>query len=356
MTVIVGLDIGYGHTKWVTNNNGDVKRGIFPSIAPITSRERTVEGAGMSNLRTVTVRVGENNFIVGRDAYMEVDANCERPRLTDYSATESYHALMLGALSLCGEREIDHLVLGLPLTTLNTYHAAVQQRYMGEHSIGASYAKRKVEVNVKNVIVSSQPAGAMLQAVSMNSELRKTTNLVIDMGYFTMDFLMCEGLRPFYARSAAVQGGMSAYYDHLASLVSDKLADEGMKTYSAVDHFRLEEALSNADERNPTYDLKIGNKVVDISECVLRARTKLSEYVTRMMTTLGEGSLGRIQTVVLAGGGANMILPVVRERLGDMHEYVTLTNSQFSIANGYAHLGVAVARRAVTANTGVNEK
>lgn len=348
MSVIVGLDIGYGHTKWVTNKNGEVKRGLFPSVAPITRRERSVEGGGMNTLRTVTVRVGDNNYVVGRDAYHEADSNFARPRLADFSATESYHALMLGGLSLCGERDIDQLVVGLPLTTMAAYHATLQQRYQGEHVIGASYANRKVEVNVRNVTVTSQPAGAMIQAVSLNPDLRKTTNLVIDLGYFTMDFLMCDGLRPFYARSGAVEGGMSAYYEDLSSLVGDKLADIGIANIGKVDHFRLEEALSNAEEQNPVYKLRDGSKTIDITDCIDRSRSKLNQYLDQMVTTLGTSSLGLISTVVLAGGGAQLMLPTVRQRLGERHDYVTVSNSQFAIANGYAHLGVANARRAVS--------
>lgn len=346
---IVAVDVGYGHTKWVAiQDNGEVKRGMFPSVAPITTRERTVEANGMSGLRTVTVKVGTNNYVVGRDAYHETDAYFSRTLLENYSQTDGYHALMLGALSLSGIRNIDQLVIGLPLSTLATYHSLLQEKYLGEHSIGASYAKRKVEVTVRNVNVTSQPAGAMLHAVSINPALRKSKNLVIDMGYFTMDFLMCEGLRPYYKRSGAVQGGMSAFYDHLSALVADKIKTEGLPSNGDVDHFRFEEALGRVDlagGNDPIYTLPIGKRTLDISDCVTLARPKLNEYLERMITTLGAKSLDLFSKVVLAGGGATLMSPAIEEKLGDVLEIVTLGNSQFSIANGYAQLGVAAAKR-----------
>lgn len=175
MANILGIDVGYGHTKWVAMlDGGEVKRGMFPSVAPITTRERTVESNGMSGLRTVTVKVGNHNYVVGRDAYHETDAYYARSLLADYSKSDGYHALMLGALSISGLREIDQLIIGLPLTTLSSYHAELSEKYLGEHLIGASYAKRKVKVNVRNVNVTLQPAGGMLHAVSMNPELRKS--------------------------------------------------------------------------------------------------------------------------------------------------------------------------------------
>jgi plasmid segregation protein ParM len=355
MAEIVAIDLGYGHTKTVAMlPGGEVKRLMFPSVAPITTRERTAEATGMTGLRTVTVNVGANNYVVGRDAYLEADANYSRSRLADYSQTDGYHALMLGALSLSGARDIDQLVIGLPLSTLSAYHSFLQEKYVGEHTIGASYAKRKVEVTVKNVHVSSQPAGAMVHAVSLNPGLRKSTNLVIDMGYFTMDFLMCEGLRPFYARSGAVQGGMSAYYDHLSALVAEKLTSESLPNHNGVDHFRLEEALKcedQADGKPAIYSLRVGKRVLDITDCVLRASAKLTEFLDRMVTTLGGGSLDLISSVVLAGGGAKLLLPAIRERLGDVHEFVTLENSQFAIANGYAQFGVAAAKRSTVARS-----
>ena len=59
MVNILGIDVGYDRTKWVAMlDSGEVKRGMFPSVASITTRQRTVESNGMSGLRTVTVKVG----------------------------------------------------------------------------------------------------------------------------------------------------------------------------------------------------------------------------------------------------------------------------------------------------------
>lgn len=351
MPEIVAIDLGYGHTKVVSQDrDGEIKRMMFPSVAPITTRERTAEANGMGTLRTVTVCVGPNNYVIGKDAYLEADSNYSRSRLDEYSQTDGYHALMLGALALTGLREIDQLVIGLPLTTLDTYHSVMSTKYLGEHSIGATYARRKVELAVRNVLVTSQPAGAMINAVASQPGLKKATNLVIDMGYFTMDFLMCEGLRPFYKRSGAVQGGMSGYYDHLNSMVVEKITSEGLPAQSTVDHFRLEEALSNGiqgENGRTIYSLRIGRLEIDITECVERASTRLSEYLDRMMTTLGGGSsMGLISSVVLAGGGARMLLPAVRDRFGKTHDIVMQDSSQYAIANGFLHFGIASAKRA----------
>lgn len=351
MKEIVAIDLGYGHTKVASQGrDGEIKRFMFPSVAPITTRERTAESNGMGALRTVTVSVGSNNYVIGKDAYLEADSNYSRSRLEEYSQTDGYHALMLGALALSGLREIDQLVIGLPLTTLDTYHSAMNSKYLGEHSIGATYARRKVELAVRNVLVTSQPAGAMISAVAAQPGLKKTTNLVIDMGYFTMDFLMCEGLRPYYKRSGAVQGGMSGYYDHLNGMLADKISNEGLSAQGTVDHFRLEEALSNGvqgEDGRTAYSLRIGRLELDITDCVDRAATRLSEYLDRMMTTLGGGSsMGIISSVVLAGGGARMILPAVKERFGKTHDIVMQDSSQYAIANGFLHFGIASAKRA----------
>ena len=145
---------------------------------------------------------------------------------------------------------------------------------------------------------------------------------------------------------------MSGYYDHLSALVSEKLSSEGLPNHSGVDHFRLEEALSSgvrAEGTSAIYSLRIGKVSVDISECVARASSKLNEYIDRMVTTLGDGSLDMISSVVLAGGGARLLRPAVNDRLGNLHEIVTLENSQFAIANGYAHIGAGAAKRTAVA-------
>lgn len=353
MKTVLGIDVGYGFTKWVSiDQAGETKRGAFRSIAPITTTHKERSDCGMSALSVITIGIGQNNYVVGKDAYLETLANYERTRLTHYSQTDGYRALTLGAISLSGVRQIDQLVIGLPISTLATYNTQMTKQYAGEHLIGALGAKRKASAMVSNVTVISQPAGAMLDAVNQNPALRKTTNLVIDMGYYTMDFLICNGLKPFYPRSGAVEGGMSGYYDHLAELVQQKSAGTGMAAVNKIDHFRLENAISAPQlmsDGSTTYQFQVGNKVVDITECVELAQSRLVEYLERMFTTLGGTTFGTINSVILAGGGARLLLPVIEKLIGDNHEYLVLKDAQYAIANGYAHLAWNLSKRAEAA-------
>ncbi len=351
----LGIDIGYGHTKWVSmSEGGEIKRGSFLSVAPLTTKERGTDLIGMSSLKAVTVAVDGNNYVVGKDAHLEADSNYSRSRLANYSQTPGYHALMLGAMSISGLREIDQLVIGLPLSTAGAYGAALIQKYRCEHLIGSTHAKRKIEVNVKNVTVNSQPAGAMVYAVSLKPELRKSTNLVIDIGYFTMDFLICEGMKPSYSRSGAIQGGMSSYYDHLEGLVLEKLVAAGLPSANGVDHYRLEQTISNPVESGDgtlVYSLQVGNKVLDVSDCVRRAQSKLVEYIDRMTTAVGGKTFGSINNVILAGGGTQLLKPIVEKMMGDTHDYFPIEDAQFAVANGYVQFGHAMLLRSQAVTT-----
>lgn len=349
MSNILAIDVGYGHVKWVAiNSDGSTKRGMFPSVAAITTRDRSAEGNGMSNLRTVTVNVGEHNYVVGRDAYLETDAHFSRSRLTNYCQTDGYKALMLGAMAISGMREVEQLVIGLPLTTMGQYHEALKEHYRGEHAVGASNAKRKSAVNIENVTVTSQPAGAMLHAATINESLRKKNSLVVDVGYFTVDYLMCQGMRPYYERSDAVEGGMGSYFDQLGGTVVDQLSKAGFGRKSAIDHFLLEKSLTEGvkdQNDNIKYSLMVGNQTVDITESVERSKVKLMGYVDQIVTGMGSSSLNVINSIVLAGGGGAFIKEQLRERIGKDYEYVDLSQGQFAIAQGYAALGVTASKR-----------
>jgi plasmid segregation protein ParM len=346
---VLGIDVGYGHVKWVSvNTDGETKKGMFPSVAAITTRDRTSESAGMSNLRTVTVNVGEHNYVVGRDAHLEADAHFSRTRLNDYSQTEGYKALMFGAMVISGMREIDQLVIGLPMTTMASYHEVLKEQYRGEHFIGAANAKRKNAISVNNVTVTSQPAGAILHAATVNESLRKKTSLVIDVGYFTVDYLMCQGLRPYYARSGAVEGGMSSYYDHLGAAVVEQLSKSGFGKKSGIDHFLLERSLTEGvvgDGGQMKYTLMLGNREVDISESVERSKVKLNGYIDRIVTGMGSNSLDMVNSIILAGGGGTFLKRELEDRVGESHELVALSQGQFAIAQGYAALGASAAKR-----------
>jgi plasmid segregation protein ParM len=349
---VLAIDVGYGHVKWIAvNANGERQKGMFPSVAAITTRDRSVEANGMSNLRTVTVNIGEHNYVVGRDAYLQTDAHFSRTRLNDYSQTNGYKALMLGAMAVSGLREIDQLVIGLPLSTLGSYHGQLQEFYKGEHLIGASSSKRKSAVAVVNVTVTSQPAGAIVHAAKVDVSLRKKTNLVIDVGYFTVDYLMCQGLKPFYERCGAIEGGMSSYYDHLGGAVTEQLAKAGFAK-TPIDHFRLEKALIDGvqnEDGSMKYTLPVRSQTLDISTSVARAKIQLEGYVDRIVTGMGSNSLETVNSIVLAGGGGAFLLDGLKKRIGNGHEFVQLAQSQFAIAQGYAELGIAAAKRTVSA-------
>lgn len=349
MSNVLAIDVGYGHVKWVAiNTDGTTRRGMFPSVAAITSRDRSAESNGMSNLRTVTVNVGEHNYVVGRDAHLETDAHFSRSRLTDYCKTDGYKALMHGAMVISGMREIEQLVIGLPLTTMAQYHEGLKEQYRGEHIIGAANAKRKNAISVENVTVTSQPAGAILHAATIDDSLRKKNSLVVDVGYFTVDYLMCQGMRPYYARSGAVEGGMGSYFDQLGGTVVEQLSKTGYGRKSGIDHFLLEKSLTEGvkdQDGNIKYVLMVGNQTVDITESVERSKVKLEGYIDRIVTGMGSSSLNVVNSVVLAGGGGSFIKDQLSERIGKDYEYVDLSQGQFAIAQGYAALGVTAGKR-----------
>lgn len=156
MKNVLGIDVGYGFTKWVSvKADGETRHGAFRSITPITTAPKERSEGGMSALNNITVGIGQNNYVVGQDAYLETLANYERTRLSHFSQTDGYRALTLGAISLSGLREIDQLVIGLPISTLATYQAQMAKQYAGEHLIGSIEAKRKVQALVSNVTVIS---------------------------------------------------------------------------------------------------------------------------------------------------------------------------------------------------------
>lgn len=349
MSNVLAIDVGYGHVKWVSiNSNGETKKGMFPSVAAITTRDRSGESNGMTGLRTVTVNVGDHNYVVGRDAYLETDAHFSRTRLSDYSQTNGYRALMLGAMVISGMREIDQLVIGLPLSTMASYHEVLKEQYKGEHLVGAANAKRKNAITVENVTVTSQPAGAILHAASVDETLRKKTSLVIDVGYFTVDYLMCQGLRPYYARSGAVEGGMSSYYDHLGGAVVEQMAKEDFGKKTGVDHFLLEKALTEGvrlEDGSMKYTLMVGNRELDISSSVMKSKIKIAGYLDRIVTGMGNNSFDMINSIILAGGGGAFLKLELKERLGKSHELIELSQGQFAIAQGYAALGVVSANK-----------
>jgi plasmid segregation protein ParM len=339
---VLAIDVGYGHTKAVHRPTPGVIRPIsFPSFALPTAAEGLQDNCITSGAKVMSVAAGASRYLVGEEIEYLTRPTDERSREEAYSVSDPYLALVRGAMSRAGYSTIDLLIVGLPLTTLESNAERLRERLVGTHEVPPFIdiidQQECSEVLVKRVEVLAQPLGALVSALSKeeNKGLKLARVLTLDMGHNTLDGITSHGLRPLPKRSGAVQGGVAAYIDKIQESVEEEVRQRIPQLngqYRVPTHI-YEEALRNPAPRK--VHLSVGP--IDVEKHIGSAEARLTNDVAKVLATVG--SIADISTVVLAGGGASLLAPVLRRNYPTMVNIIVAENPQFAIANGYLLFG-----------------
>jgi plasmid segregation protein ParM len=333
--VVRAVDVGYGNVKFVTRHihGQEVLCSLFPSVAPQSSGGQDLGAGLLQKLNTVIVEVNGIRYEVGKDAEHAQDVNHGRVLDRSYPETDTYMALLLGALYYMGESELDCLVLGLPVNTLDEYKGFLEQKVPGVHSVPNINknvnvrAEPTLKVNVKSVIVYPQPLGALFDYAirkKLFAEMRAQTNLIVDVGYFTVDWLLAKGIQPAKARSGAQSGGMSA----VLSSIGEVIGREHKTQFTSFS--RLDDAIRTNSK------LTLFGKACDITPFIKFGKVKAREFIATMTNKVGDGS--DIDNIILSGGGASFFMDVVQEKF-PKHTIVIANDPVFANVRGFQLAG-----------------
>jgi plasmid segregation protein ParM len=322
--IVRSVDLGYGNTKFCHGEiNGELKCGHFPSIAkPHTGVDR---GAGVMTQRDlIAVESGDSVYRVGRDSLDTLSARDDRcgHLLANYIDTPQYLALFRGALGYMGDSPIDLLVAGLPVN-----HFAQDKNRMRERLIGDHYFPDGKKITVRDTWVIPQPAGGFIEYFMSRSQIHDIEDiksLTIDVGYFTLDWLTCRGLKMQDERSGSTPGGMSLVLERLAQLIS-------------VDRETPFSDLNIVDTgiRNG-FKARIQGKEYDFSHLVPKMEDHIITAIQSVVRSVG--SLDDIDVVVLVGGGADCYKKVVQKLLNN-REIIIPSESIYSNVKGFYRAG-----------------
>ena len=321
------IDVGYGNTKFVTLLNQEtIQCGMFPSLAPQASGGPDLSGGLMQRRNTVVVDVEGVKYEVGKDARLAQDASHGRVLDPDYSMTDTHMALIRGALHYMGQSSIDLLVLGLPVNTWESYHDQLATKVIGKHILPSRDRSRPddvFEVEIRGSRVIPQPLGAFFDYSFRSGtyeKMRRQKNLLIDIGFFTLDWLVADGVKMINARSGAHNGGMSAVIQAMGDAIGKDLG-EPMSDLSII-----EEAIREG--RNP----HIYGKEFDLSKYIKVGKAKAEQFVSVLVNRVGSSM--DISNIILAGGGADFFLDVLESKFKN-HEIITTKDPVFANVRGF---------------------
>lgn len=295
----------------------------FPSIAPRHAGSSGGLPDFLGRRDTVVVAVEGTEYEVGPDS-PDIGTNDFSRNLNDqYIHTDQYRALFLGALSYMGESTIDLLVVGLPMNGMANA-AKLKELVVGEHAVAGG--KR---VTVKDALVVPQPVGGLYYCLSLGdfdenlADMADETNLIIDPGYLTFDFVVSHGKKVIENRSNAHPGGVAKVLRLIAESVSAKFN---------INYDNLGAIESGLAKRK----IKINGKAEDLLEHIRSTKPVLEGSVNYMKNIVGDGS--DIDNILLIGGGAAIYRKTIEEYYPN-HAVTVVDNSPLANVIGFQRIG-----------------
>jgi plasmid segregation protein ParM len=328
-SIVRGLDTGFGSTKLVMSHTpgSDSQCKLFPSLAPLSINLDLSGGGVIARRDTVLVQVDGNNYEVGPDVELALNTHASRIMHQNFLETSEYLALFRGALSYMHASRIDLLVVGLPVSLLPTKADYLKQRLEGTHPVADGQT-----VTVNKVLVLAQPLGGFIHyslTHGLYSQLREAKNLVIDPGFFTVDWILAKGIQPIPRRCGSFAGGMHSVLRRLAQVISDEY-QVNFDDYGALDR-----ALRNGK-------LRIFGNDVDVEKYIPQAKPVVEEAVNAIVNSVGDGR--DIDSIVLVGGGAPFFRAAIEHRFPS-HRVWLVPDPVFSNVRGFQLAGEEIMHR-----------
>lgn len=333
-THIIGLDIGYGHTKAV-GNGGSI---IFPSVAglaiDITFNADKLSRENPGDMITDN----EGDWFVGALALKQIP-QAQRIMLKGRTANDDDFGMdfrirmMKAALAKLiphQNRDVVHVRLstGLPVDHMRDA-ALLKEAFIAQHLIQTNNSE--FIANVVDVAVMPQPYGTLygqqLQADGqLNSYYTALRSAVLDVGQFTVDAALDDNGDYINAESGSLEGGVHIVHDRIAAFLNADLRQP-------ASHAQVEQVLRTG------YLQVAGDAPTDYRAERETAVKGLLNGTIGLMNNLWKNGMD-IDVIFIAGGGAELVADAVRK---SYRQARVVANAQMSNAIGYRSYALHVA-------------
>jgi plasmid segregation protein ParM len=338
--IVRALDIGHGFNKYSTSSlavRGSIGTSSFPALTHVTNGDQAFTGGGIVLQDVWQVPIGNLTYVAGKDIQKAVDSRASRNLEPQYSTTDAYLALARAAMCEMKAPRINTLVVGLPNTTMSKYKDMVIKRFTGEHTAvrpgSGSLESRTMHVVVDSVVCIPQAVGGYLDYAGENAHQTQFNHrlvLLIDPGFFTLDWVVAKGMSLIEPRCGAEEGGMSYCIEGMK-----EAAESILKRKIGYAHL-IDDALRHG------YDPEIYGKTFNMESVIPTGKARAEALMRKLAAKVGDSA--DIGKIVLVGGGAHFFLDVVRAKYPDQ-SVVVATNSEFANVRGFQLYGERIAAR-----------
>lgn len=321
---VAAIEVGFGDTKWAYRDaNNTIVRKSFPSLAPKHIKDALSTSMGTSARNTFIIDIEGEKFEVGPDVNLVVGQTNGGTFLSDeFPISKNYKALVYGAITQMTANHIGHLVLGLPVHTLDRFSNELKRIFTG------TFKLRDRTVTIQKVSVLAQPVGTLVRCKAENMNIGNGINhLIIDPGYYSTDWVVANGFRVVADRSGGKVSGVSPILRNICNLISD---DMNLR-------FDQVERVNNAIRHSTNLSI-MGRSftVADLWDYVHKSEPIVNDCINQIISKVG--SLTDIESVILSGGGSTYYSKICKSRFSPL-TINTLTNPEYANVVGFLLAG-----------------
>lgn len=321
---ILGIDIGYSNLKLAFGPTGANPTTVLRPAGAAPADRFGTRFDGREHDDFLRVLVDGEAYVAGVSA--DRAELWSRSLHADYHSGPSYKALFRAGLLLSGMAHIDTLVTGLPVSQyLDDARRNAVERLMS----GTIAITHDRHVTIDKVRVIPQPIGGLLDHVSQDSsDLEDARILVIDPGFFSVDWVMVSHKTLQRNSSGTSQNASSVVLEEACKLIAKDLGSE-------VSAETLENAI-----RNGKPSVLVGGQRVQLASYLANASRTVGQVIANTIQKALRTERQTVDLVVLVGGGAEFFRVAIQETFPQL-SVVTPSEPVFSNARGFWMMGAA---------------
>ena len=323
-----GLDVGYGNVKLSVRAAGeaDLRELTMPiGAVPLAQAPKKITG-GHDVRDGVIVSIDGQLWAAGMDpSHLQGFA---RPTHENYPATNEYKALMIGALAKAGIKEVDMLYTGIPVGQYYGHNGVALRTQISNTMTGKHWINPTTSIMVKATTVVPQAAGAFMDILARTPELRPakgSPTLVIDVGYFSVDWVRVVDNAVMDASSGSDLNATSVLLEKAASLI-------GQTDERPISSARLEAAFRAGEQT-----LEWGQVTLHVEEWLEQAAAEIAPKVFNEIVRMQRQQVDFPNLIILTGGGGSLYKKAAEHYFP--HSKVALSREPvMANARGFQHL------------------
>ena len=330
---ILGIDIGFGFTKAVSDKQSLVFKSVLGEATDIQFREKMIAGGDVED-NHLQIEVDGKSYFVGELA--ERQSNVRFFTLDQAQFVSKFAKVFaLAAIAQMVKGFVPvNLVTGLPIGYYQQYKDELAKLLVGEHKVTLVDADGKQEeksISINKVRVVPQPFGSLFNLMLNdlgemgNKRLVKDKIGIIDVGFRTSDYTISDKMRYSERGSRTTDSGIARAFNVIATKLRE---NSGVN----IELYRLYEAIDSGS-------IKIRGKEYDLKSLTEQVFSQLATSIANEVDRLWVDDWD-IDAMIITGGGGAVLGKYLKPLLnGEIMETDSEEDMRLYNVHGYRKFG-----------------